>query len=246
MSIFKKIFILLSFVLLFSTPTYASLILVDDADILTPQEETDLLIYYNNSKFVEESTIDVIIYSNLLTSTSHESNAHNFYEDNAINENALMLYVNMSDRYIDVSSYGELEEKVTPRNCTTIYNKIMSYFSDDNYLEGCKRFLDEAYNYSHKSILLKFSDMLNYIAMFSVNSIIFIVIAIAVSLCSRMEASRGVKRAKKSSYVNRNESSTEVLRVDYTYTETRKTRRSTSSSGSSSGSGGGSHGGGHF
>jgi uncharacterized membrane protein YgcG len=238
----KKIFITLFFIVTFATTTHATILIADDATLLTNEEESQLITFYDKS-VMSKQNIDVIIYTNNTNTTKHETEATSFYSQHSNSPDCVMLYVNMNDRYIDVSAYGLLKDKITTDIDTLIYQCIRSKFTKGTYYKGCMKFLELENKCVKHPKLTGFSIWIVPIALF------FFCVALISSmiiLWFQYKESTGIKRATGETFLDTSKSNATLLRMDYTWTDIRKTRKSSNRSGGYGGGGGGSHGGGHF
>lgn len=262
-SIVKKIIPFISSIiisLIFTITINADLnFVVDDANLLSSQEETKLRIDLEN--FKNEYNMDaVIVTSNNLNGKSQQDYADDYFDYNGYGvgkeKSGLLLLIDMENRNIWISTSGEAIKYFTDNRIDNIVEDITSYLKNGDYFGGCNVFINDINNYVKEGIPTN-----KYIKDKPTKNIVFIGLAagaiVASSVCFLVVNS--YKNSKSVSSVNYADRNSIVFtrkkdRFINTYTTRTKIERNnnnnnnsggtssthTSSSGNTHGGGGGS------
>jgi len=108
--------------------------IIDDADLLSSSEESELEEYL-------ESLDDSINYVAVTTSSSEtgyntDSRLEHYYGLNySTYEDGIAFIIDMVDRKVYMSGYGDIQDKLTSADATDITDNVYSYASDQDYYE---------------------------------------------------------------------------------------------------------------
>ncbi len=111
------------------------LIIEDDADLLTEEEETEL--EHIMSPLTEYGRI-VFKSINQNPEYDTETYARNYYYSHYGNENGTILLIDMQYRYVYIVSGGYNYTVITPRKAQIITDNIYKYLTNKEYFEGSK------------------------------------------------------------------------------------------------------------
>ena len=149
-SIVKKIIPFISSIiisLIFTITINADLnFVVDDANLLSSQEETKLRIDLEN--FKNEYNMDaVIVTSNNLNGKSQQDYADDYFDYNGYGvgkeKSGLLLLIDMENRNIWISTSGEAIKYFTDNRIDNIVEDITSYLKNGDYFGGCNVFIND-------------------------------------------------------------------------------------------------------
>lgn len=257
-SIVKKIIPFISSIiisLIFTITINADLnFVVDDANLLSSQEETKLRIDLEN--FKNEYNMDaVIVTSNNLNGKSQQDYADDYFDYNGYgvgeDKSGLLLLIDMDDRKVWISTSGEAIKYFTDSRIQNIVDDITTQLKNADYFEGCNEFINDINYYAEEGIP---AGQYTYNEAERTQKVIFIglgaglIVASVVSLL----VVNSYKNSKSISTANYVDSNSIVFtrkkdRFISTYTSKTKIERNNSSSGGSSthtSSSGNTHGGG--
>lgn len=136
--------ILLSFTLL--VPVYAEYSLprlIDNADLLSPEEESTLIDQLD--EISERRNYDVVVVTvNRLNGKSAEAFADDFYDYNGYgmgdSRDGVMLLVSMEESEYYITTHGSGIDAINDRRIDEIGAKITPYLSNGEYLEAFEAF----------------------------------------------------------------------------------------------------------
>lgn len=257
-SIVKKIIPFISSIiisLIFTITINADLnFVVDDANLLSSQEETKLRIDLEN--FKNEYNMDaVIVTSNNLNGKSQQDYADDYFDYNGYgvgeDKSGLLLLIDMDDRKVWISTSGEAIKYFTDSRIQNIVDDITTQLKNADYFEGCNEFINDINYYAEEGIP---AGQYTYNEAERTQKVIFIglgaglIVASVVSLLV-VNSYKNSKSISTANYVDRNSIvfTRKKDRFISTYTSKTKIERNNSSSGGSSthtSSSGNTHGGG--
>ena len=257
-SIVKKIIPFISSIiisLIFTITINADLnFVVDDANLLSSQEETKLRIDLEN--FKNEYNMDaVIVTSNDLDGKSQMDYADDYFDYNGYgvgeDKSGLLLLIDMDDRKVWISTSGEAIKYFTDSRIQNIVDDITTQLKNADYFEGCNEFINDINYYAEEGIP---AGQYTYNEAERTQKVIFIglgaglIVASVVSLLV-VNSYKNSKSISTANYVDRNSIvfTRKKDRFISTYTSKTKIERNNSSSGGSSthtSSSGNTHGGG--
>lgn len=114
-----------------NTSTVEGVILEDDADLLTTEEEAKL-----TDLMTPLTTYGHIIFKTINSNDTTTSNfAHNYYYDKFGNTSGTMLIIDMANRYIYICSAGNNYRVITKDKADIITDNIYKYAKDEKYYE---------------------------------------------------------------------------------------------------------------
>ena len=128
---------------------------MDDANLLSSQEETKLRIDLEN--FKNEYNMDaVIVTSNNLNGKSQQDYADDYFDYNGYGvgkeKSGLLLLIDMENRNIWISTSGEAIKYFTNNRIDNIVEDITSYLKNGDYFGGCNVFINDINNYVKEGI----------------------------------------------------------------------------------------------
>lgn len=117
--------------------------LVDDANLLTNSEESELLELLD--EISERQKVDVVVVTvDSLDGESPMAFADDFYDYNGYgfgaNADGVLLLVSMEDRDTYISAYGYGSTAITDAACEYILDEVVPQLSDGAYLDGFKTY----------------------------------------------------------------------------------------------------------
>ena len=117
--------------------------LVDDADLLTNSEESELLGLLD--EISERQQVDVVVVTaDTLNGKSPRAYADDFFDYNGYGFGAdydgILFLVSMEDRDIYISAYGYGSTAITDAACEYILDEVVPEMSDGAYLDGFKTY----------------------------------------------------------------------------------------------------------
>lgn len=208
---------------------------IDNAEILSENEESKLIQDIKNVK--SEHGVEVFVITENEVYTSNANYIKSFYSDENLND-ALIMLINMdeNDRSVEIRGFNQAEN-VTDRRTDDILDDVVKYLAKGDYYGGCNEFVYLCGYYLEKGENSNTYDFL-------IINVIALVIA-GVTIAMMISNSSGKNHTKHVTYAEYN--SKKVLgRYDrYTHT-TRSVRQKPKSSGGGSFGGGGSGGGRRF
>ncbi len=220
----------------FASPDIGEYPVVDNADILTENEENQLV-----NKLIglvkEHKMHFVIVTEATIGSKTPYSYADAYYHDNSLGygekKSGILLLLVMDERDYYIYTYGEAEDKFGDSELTDLENAMLPYFGENQYYDGFMAYADAC------DKALSFDVLASLLIAVVIGAVISLIIVF--SMKSKLKSVRPQRAA--SNYV-RNGSFNVTKQLDlYLYSTVTKTRRADTNSGSRS-SGGGSRGGG--
>lgn len=254
----KKVWIMMLMLLLclnIMTPVFATDAmprLVDQADLLTASEETELLQKLDSIS-AEQGMDVVIVTTDELNGKSPTAYADDFYDDNGYSNDGVLLLVSMEDRDWKISTSGYGVTAFTDAGIKYVGKQISDSLGDDNYAEAfgiyadtCQKFIKQArsgdpydtHNLPKEPFDVKFT------LLVSLGIGFLIALVIATIMKSQLKSVR--KKAGASDYVKAGSMNVSRRQDLFLYREVQKREKPKSSSGSSThtSSSGRTHGGG--
>lgn len=229
--------LLMSFLMLFPAgnvkaqvpEAVSSVNIYDDADLFTSEEEGDLQDYLK--KMSEKAGVEIYV----LTSEDSGYGAtdryiEDFYDagyaNDTIEENAVLMHIDMEERYVNIQAYGPSQERITDQTGDAIIDYIIKDLKDGDYEWAARGFADEVERY------------MNYVPIYKrvwFQLLVAVVIG-AISVAIMAASSGGKMTAGASKYQDSKYSGIRARRDDYIRTSVTKRRKPQSTS---SGGGGG-------
>lgn len=213
--------------------TYYEVIICDEADLLTDEEEETLLedmkpiTEYGNVAFVSIS-------ENPYHST--KSYAREFYESYFGQDSGTVFLIDMDERYIWIQSDGAIYKRITTSYADTITDNVYSYASDQEYYCCASKAYSQIYTLLEGG---KIAQPMKYIC----NLLLAVILALLINFFIVMWYSRS-KKASASELLTGIYHKVDILNPTVTHTHQTK-RYSPQSSGGGGGHSGGGGGGGH-
>ena len=208
------------------------IIIEDDADLLTSEEEEELkkqMMYLSEFGNVLFKTTNV---GGLGNSTKY---LENYYYSKFKNDNGVGFYIDMKARQICACADGDLDEIISSDDCDTIMDNVYRYATNENYLECAI----EAYSQMNRLLSgEKIAQSMKYIS----NAFLSVMIAVLISYKLFMMKSNP-KKASNSEVISKCETSLKNSEIIVTKTGTHREYSPISDSSSSGGSSGGGGGG---
>lgn len=208
------------------------LIIEDDANLLTEEQETELRNYL--SVLTEYGNV-IFKTTNVSTGYKPLNYIQNYYYSTLQNNKGVAFYIDMNQRQLCACASGGLESIITSEKCDTIMDNVYKMATKGNYFECAKE------TFSQMNKLLsgdKIAEPMKYIC----NTILSIMISLFVTYGFYLLCSRNEKASQKEILAECEES------LSYTPIVAQKTGTHRVYSPESSGDsfGGGSSGGGSF
>lgn len=117
-------------------------IIVDEADLLTEDEEQELMETY-----MEPVTTygNVVFYSSSSYNSSTSKTAENKYLDLFGNTSGTLFFVDMYNRYIYIFNHNDVADIITSSYSDTITDNVYKYASDGDYLSCAGKAFEQEY-----------------------------------------------------------------------------------------------------
>lgn len=206
----------------------------DDADLFTNSEERELQAYLE--KMSKKSEVEIYV----LTSDDSGYGAtdryiEDFYDEGyregTIKTNAVLMHIDMEERYVNIQAYGTAQRVITDQRADGIIDDIFSALRAGNYFKASKGFADGVEKW------------MNYVPLYKTPGLQLIVAMIiaGISVAVMASSAGGKMTAGAAKYQDSRHSGLRARRDDYIRTSVSKRRRPQSSSSGGGGGGGGSH-----
>lgn len=225
-------------------PARRGVYVYDDAELLTDAEETSLLERVKERGQEAGCGIYVVTTSEAggRTGDRYLEDFYDLgYDTGQIDVDAVLLYVDMEERYANVQAYGKAQGKIPDRVCDKIFKAISDDLKAGNYYDAFCTFADQAEHY------------MNYVPIYlRAWAQLLAALAIGGIVVGCMAAnSGGTMTVNADTYLDQRYSGIRARRDDYirtTVTKRKKPKESSGGGGGHTSSGGHSHssGGGHF
>jgi len=243
----KRLFAIVLVIILSLTATvYAAdrqlPLLVDDAGLLSSNEQADLLLLLDEISETRQCEVAIVTVDSLgnLTATEYADDFYDYYGYGyGSNDDGILLLIDMGDRNWAISTYGFGITAFTDYAQEYLMGEVMDDLSSGNYYDAFKTFA-----YTCDELLIQarngepydvYSDDSLPLSMIPISILIgFIIAFITVKvMASGLKSVR--RQATASNYIRDNSFSLTDSHDTYLYSTVKKTKRETSSS-----SGGGS------
>lgn len=159
-------------------------LLVDDADLLTYAQETELEAGLR--ELTEKYNMSVVI---VTTDSVGEKDtvayADDFLDYNGYGEDGILLLINMEDRQWHISTVGEAVSAFSEDDLAQIEDGIVDYLSDGNYMSAFEEFISQC------------DDILDNSFAWGTNLIFALVVGLVVSLIVVFCLKRQLKSVKR-------------------------------------------------
>lgn len=208
-------------------------ILVDDADLLTPEEEEKVSAQLTDLGKKQRLTA-VVLTMNSAGSQDLSNYVENYCEEHNYPKHCVFLAVNMdpANREVLVHGYGKCKLYVNSKRAQQITDGMVPDMSAGNYYDGILYYIDQVdYYMNHKAEVLIPRIALELLGSMLIASMFVLVLVLS---------SGGKNTTNCNTYLDSSSSRLLAKRDIYTHTTTtRHKKQSSSSSGKSGGGGGG-------
>lgn len=210
----------------------------DDAELFSQEETYSLEEYLKQTGEKAGVGIYVLTSDNSGNGTS-DKYSEDFYDAGCDNKtieiDAVILHIDMEERYVNIQAYGTAERKITDTIGDQILDYIVTDLTKGRYFRACKTFADKTEYYMNNVPF--------YLKAWFHLIIALIVGGISVSVMA--SASGGKMTANASTYMNRAYTGIRARRDEYVRTSVTRRRKPESNGGGSSRGGGHVSSGGH-
>lgn len=116
-------------------------VVVDEADLLTPQEEETLRVTLEEK--AQQLQMDVVVVTvDSLGGKSARSYADDYYDHNGYSPDGILLLVSMGQREWYISTCGDAIHRITNAEVASIGDQFVSYLSSGDYMEAFLAYAD--------------------------------------------------------------------------------------------------------
>lgn len=209
----------------------------DDAELFSYTERTMLQEYLE--KIGNKENIGIYV----LTSDDSGNGTSDFYLESfydagfntdGIRHDAVLMHIDMEERYVNIQAYGAAEDKISDATGERIIDALWDDLHYGKYYDACITFADEVQHY------------MNYVPVY-LRTLPQLLVAMAIGAIAvgiMVAGSGGKMTVNGNTYLDRGASGVKASRDEYIRTSVTKRKKPESSSGSSSrhvSSGGHSH-----
>lgn len=145
----KKVFLVLCALLLSAgiAVCASAQLLVDDADLLTTDEEAVLVEVLEETSDALGMDVVVVTVESLKGSTPRNY-ADDYYDYNGYNQDGILLLVAMSERQWYISTSGAAIDRISNAEVDRIGDAVVPYLSSEAYLDGFLKYCEQVSHYA--------------------------------------------------------------------------------------------------
>ena len=212
-------------------PAAKGVYVYDDAGLLTGTEESSLSQYLEARGQEAGCGIYVVTTSDPGTRTGDrylEDFYNRGFDTGQIDTDAVLLYVDMKERYVNVQAYGKAQDKIPDTTCDAIIDAIFDDLHYGDYYDAFRGFADKA-DYYMKSVPIYLRVWVQLLAALVIGGICVGIMA---------ANSGGTMTVNANTYLDQRYSGIRARRDDYIRTSVKRRKKPQQSSSSG---GGGSH-----
>lgn len=120
--------------------------LVDNADLLTDDEESELLAKLDDISRRLNADVAVVTENSIGGETPRDY-ADDFYDYNGYKEDGVLLLLSMEERDWYISTKGTVITAITDARREAMADEFVGYLSDGDYMQAFETYADECYRY---------------------------------------------------------------------------------------------------
>lgn len=233
LSMTAMIFLTVTTVSSFAADTGYKVILEDDADLLTPEEEASLISVmneiteYGNVAF---KTVDI-------NYSSTSGYASSYYHEQFGSESGTLFLIDMDNRMLYIFSDGDLYKIVSKGRANTITDNVYRYASNGDYFNCSKEAFSQIYTILNGN---EIAQPMKYIS----NALLAILLALLINFII-INRVTGLRRAGNDPMIHAAKAGFQFSEPDVTFLNETRVYSPVESSSGGGGHGGGGGGGGH-